>query len=410
MHNKIIFVVFDGLGDRPIAKFDGLTPLEAAKTPNLDFLAKIGINGLSHTIKRGIRPGSDVAHLSLFGYDPKKYYTGRGIFEAAGIGMDLKKGDIAFRANAGTIDENGIITDRRAGRIESTEEFTKLIDGLKIEDVEIRVKAGTGHRMAIVLRGPGLSYKITDPDPHKTEEKIRISTAKDSSKEAEKTARIINELVKKANQLFTDHPLNQKRKQNNLPLANAILLRGAGEVVDFPNFKDKYAMKACCIAGGGLYKGIAKMLGMDIIAVEGATGKPDTNINAKIQVVQSQLEHYDFLFLHLKGTDACAEDGDFTAKKEYLERADREFEPIVRIAKENKATLVVTGDHTTACELKAHSAEPVPILITGKGVRIDKVEKFGERAAVCGGLGQITGLDIMPYLVNLSGNQPLYGN
>lgn len=400
MKHKIIFIVFDGLGDRPLPELDHKTPLEAANTPNLDALAKIGINGLLHTIERSIRPGSDVAHLSLFGYDPRKYYRGRGVFEATGIGIDLQKGDVAFRGNVATVDENGIITDRRAGRIDDVKKHADLLNGKTIDDVEIIAKAGVGHRIAVVLRGHGLSDEVTDTDPHKPDVTILQSKPiKNDDLKAQKTADILNKLTILANESFI-----------NLTPGNCLLLRGAGMMTHFPDFKEQYGLSACCIAGGGLYKGIAKILGMTILDVPGATGKPNTNVQAKIDALINHFESYDFFFVHFKGADSCAEDGNPIGKKEYIEKVDAVLEPVVKLAYDNKAIVSVTGDHSTSSRLKAHTADEVPIMIAGSDVRVDDVMHIGERPAQKGGLGHMDGRHLMRFLINLIGQEPLYGN
>jgi len=410
MKHKIVFIVFDGLGDRPIPELNNLTPLEAANTPNLDALAKVGINGLIHTIERSVRPGSDVAHLSLFGYDPRKYYRGRGVFEATGIGIDLQEGDVAFRANIGTLNDNGIITDRRAGRIDNVAFVAKAIDGMDIEDVKVIAKAGIGHRIAIVLRGPNLSDQVTDTDPHHDNAKFLESYATDDTESAKRTANILNSLMQLVNDLIKDLPENNEREEKGLPPANCILLRGAGVMSHFPPFKDRYGLNACCIAGGGLYKGIAKTLGMDVLVVPGATGKPNTDARAKIKAFEENYERYDFFFIHFKGADSCAEDGNPTGKKEYIEKVDKEFGPLVKLVNENKIIVVVTGDHSTSSRLKAHTADEVPVLVAGSDVRVDGVTHMGERAAQTGGLGHIDGKHLMRFLVNILGEEELYGN
>lgn len=408
--HKIVFIVFDGLGDRPIPELNGLTPLEAAATPNLNALAILGINGLIHTIERSIRPGSDVAHLSLFGYDPRKYYRGRGVFEAAGLDMELHKGDVAFRGNVGTLNNDGIITDRRAGRIDNVEFVARAIDGMEFEDVKVMAKAGVGHRIVVVLRGPHLSDKVSDTDPHHDNAGFLESHALNNSEAAKKTANIVNSFTQLANDLIKDLLENKEREKQGMLPANCLLLRGAGEVSHFSDFKEQYGLTACCIAGGGLYKGIAKIIGMDIINVDSATGKPNTDARAKIKAFEDNYDKYDFFFIHFKGADTCAEDGKPVAKKEYIEMVDRELKPLIQLVKDQKIVVVVTGDHTTSSRLKAHTADEVPTLVAGLDVRVDGVDKFGERPAQNGGLGHMDGRHLMRFLVNLIGDEPLYGN
>lgn len=403
---KVVFIVCDGLSDRPIPELGRKTPLEAAYKPNLDKLASQGILGAMNTIDIGVRPGSDVSHLALFGYDPLIYYSGRGPFEAAGIDMDLKEGDVCFRANMGTVDENLIVIDRRAGRIESTEPFVKVLNETKIDDVLFLLKAGTGHRLGLVMRGLNLSPKITDCDPHKTGEKVKKATPKDNSQEAKKTALILNKFLDYAYKKIKDLPINKERVKKLLPPANYILVRGAGILPKYPSFKEKYGLNACCIAGAGLYRGIAKVLGMKIIKVAGATGKPDTNLDAKIKAVIKELKNFDFVFLHIKGTDTLGEDGDFIGKKLFIEKIDKALAPLLKL---KECLIVVTADHSTPCALKAHSADDVPVLICGEGVRSDDIKTFNERTCHQGRLGHIKGLNLMPIIIDLMGLAELFG-
>jgi len=406
----IILIIFDGLGDRPIKALNYQTPLEAAKKPNLDKIAKLGITGLLHTIERGIRPGSDVAHLALFGYNPKFYYTGRGPFEAAGYGINLQEGDVAFRGNLGTIDGNFVVIDRRAGRIESSQVFAELIDGLEIDGVKIIAKAGLNHRIALVLQGKNLSDKISDTDPHLIHQPVKKCYPLNEDDNSQFTASIVNKLSIKAYQLFNKHPLNKERKKKGLPPANYLLLRGAGKLIKYESFLEKYHLKATCIAGAGLYKGIAKILGMDIIEVKGATGKPDTNIEGKIKKAIDLLPIYDFIFVHIKATDSLAEDGKPLEKKLFLEKADQFFTSFIPLVEKREIILAVTGDHTTASDLKIHTADEVPLLVAGFGVRTDKIGQFGERSCQDGGLGHLEGANLMDFLINLRGETKLYRN
>ncbi len=397
---KTLLVICDGIGDRPIKEFRGKTPLEEAKTPNLDKLAERGINGLMNSIIFPVRPGSDVSHLSIFGYNINEYYSGRGPFEALGIGLDLKKGDVALRANLGTV-ENGTIKDRRAGRIES-KLFEKELQGIKIEGIEFIVKAGTGHRVAIVMRGKKLSPNISDSDPHETEKNVLKVKALDESEEAEFTARILNQFLEKTHKILEKHSENKKRKLK----ANYLLTRGAGEFLEIPSMQEKYGLKSVCVAGAGLYKGISKAIGMKIVDVKEATGKLDTNIDAKFDSAIKALKENDFVFVHIKGTDLCGENGDAKAKKEFIEKIDKAAEVLTGL---KNTLIVVTADHSTPCELKAHSGDPVPIVFCGPGVRTDSVKEFGERSCAKGGLHRIIGMQIMPEIMNLSGKAELLG-
>jgi 2,3-bisphosphoglycerate-independent phosphoglycerate mutase len=406
---SILLVVFDGLGDRPCGEFGGKTPLEAANTPNLDKLASCGTCGLLSTAGVGIRPGSDVAHLSLFGYNPEKDYPGRGPIEALGVGFGAKTGDVALRANFGTINDKGIIIDRRAGRIENTAELAKAISGREFRGVRVFVTPSVGHRAVVVLRGDGLSAAICDGDPHKEGVAPVPVAPTQRSSEAQKTADVLNEFSEFANKVLKKHDINKAReKEKKLP-ANFVLVRGAGMHKEVAGFENKYSLKASCVAGGGLYKGLARLVGMKVINVPGATGTPETNVVAKVGAAVSALETNDFVFLHLKGTDVMGEDGNAKGKKAYLEKADKALAPLLKLP---GAIVAVTGDHSTPCSLKKHSGDPVPILFNGKGIRTDAspAKKFGERQCSQGSVGRIFGKDLMPELLNLAGRAPLVGD
>ena len=405
--NKVIFLIFDGLGDRPIAEFGYKTPLEAAYTPNFDLIAEKSICGLSNALGRGVRPGSDVSHLAIFGYPMDKYYTGRGPIEVAGLGIKLQEGDVAFRGNFGTVDPSWNIMDRRAGRIRNVDEFAAAIDGLEIDGIKIIVKPGTAHRAGVVFRGKGLSSNVTDADPHEEGKPVFEVKPKDDTKEAAFTASVINKFMKQSYEILDSLETNKQRVANGDYAANFLLLRGAGMYPTMPNFEQKYGLKACCIAGGGLYKGIGAFLGMDLINVEGATALPDSNVINKFKAAKEALKEYDFVFTHVKATDSLAEDGNALGKKEFIEKCDIAAQELLDLP--DNVLLVVTADHSTACELKAHSADPVPIMFCSDHVRIDDVKEFNERAFVRGGIGRIVGADIMPEIMNIMGRLHLIG-
>ena len=405
--NKVLFLVFDGLGDRPVPELGGLTPLEAARTPNFDAIAAESICGLSNALGRGVRPGSDVSHLAIFGYPMEKYYTGRGPIEAAGLGIALQEGDVAFRGNFGTVDGDWNILDRRAGRIRVVDEFAAAVDGMEIEGVQILVKPGTAHRAGVVFRGRGLSANVTDADPHAEGLPVLEVRPGDDSPEAAFTARVVNAFMRRSYEILDKLEANAKRREAGQLPANIVLLRGAGIYPTLPKFADKYGLRACCIAGGGLYRGIGAFLGMDLIDVPGATALPDSDVAAKFRAAKQALETYDFVFTHVKATDSLAEDGNWAGKKDFIEKCDAAAAEL-RDLPEN-VLLVITADHSTACELKAHTADPVPILFCSPHVRRDEVKTFGERACSLGGLGRMTGSDVMPEVMNLMGRLHLIG-
>jgi 2,3-bisphosphoglycerate-independent phosphoglycerate mutase len=407
MVKRVVLVVCDGLGDRPIKELGDKTPLEAARTPNLDKFAEQSECGMMHTLGRGRTPGSDTAHLSIFGYDIETHYSGRGPIEVAGLGLQLKDGDVALRGNFGTVDDKLTITDRRAGRIRVVEPLTKALDGMEIDGVTFIVKPGTAHRAGVIMRGEGLSDAIIDADPHKPGVPVRTVTPTDDTPEAKRTAEVLNKFLAKAHEVLKEHPLNaERRKAGELP-ANYLLVRGAGQYSEVPSFKQRYGLTACCIAGGGLYKGVGAFLGMKILEVSGATGLPDTDIEAKFKATLENLGSYDFVFVHVKATDSLGEDGNYEGKRDFIEKIDRAASILTRLPEDT--LLVVTGDHSTPCEMKAHSGDPIPIMFHNTSVRIDGVKAFNERACTQGGLGFIRGTDIMPQVMNLMGTLPLVG-
>ncbi|HIH16839.1 MAG TPA: 2,3-bisphosphoglycerate-independent phosphoglycerate mutase [Candidatus Diapherotrites archaeon] len=404
--SKALLVSLDGLGDRLIPELKGKTPLEAAKKPNLDRLAREGITGLMNTVAVGVRPGSDTSHLCMLGYDPKEYYTGRGPIEAAGVGIFTQAGDVALRGNFGTVDEKWIIKDRRAGRILDVSELCKALDGLEINGVTFNVKAGTGHRAAVVMRGKGLSSQVSEADPHVADAKVAAVKALDGSREAAFTAQVLNAFMEKSHAVLKAHPLNLERVKGRKLPANFLLLRGAGMVPRLPSFQEKWGLKGAGIAGGGLYKGIIRLLDMELIAVKGATGLPDTDVKAKFAAAREALKTHDFVFVHVKATDIFGEDGNWKAKKEFIEKVDKGLAEVMGL---KEVFIAITADHSTACCFKAHTADPVPLVIRGNGVRVDDVKSYGERACAKGGLGRITGLQLLPLLVDLMGRARLYG-
>ncbi len=280
-----ICVICDGLPDRPLRVLGNRTPLEVAATPHLDRIARDGISGMMHSVDIGVRPGSDTAHLSLLGYDPARYYSGRGPFECVGIGMDLAPGDVAFRANAGTVDERGIVVDRRAGRIPATDAVIAHLGAVEISDVQVMLKPGLGHRLGMVLRGNNLSPRITDQDPHRTGVPLLEVQPREDTAAARFTADVCNEFSRLARERLRTMPQNAERAAAGLPPANAILFRGAGTIADgLQSFGERHGLRAAFVAGAPMYRGLAKILGLEVVAFapgDGVTGKPDSNLEQK---------------------------------------------------------------------------------------------------------------------------------
>lgn len=403
---KVLLIIIDGLADRPIPALGNKTPLEKAETSNMDRLASLGMSGLLHPVDIGIRPGSDVGHLSIFGYDPEVYYQGRGVFEAAGVGFKLTDKDVAFRGNFATVDKNWLIINRRAGRIEDTQELVKAVDGIKMNGVKFLVKKGSGHRVAVVVRGKNLSHKLSDSDPHKENEKVLAVKPLENKLSCRKTAKVVNAFIKQSHQILVKHPLNLERENKGLLPANMLLLRGASIKARLPSFYSRYGLKSAAIAGGLMYQGLARLLGMKVLRVKGATGKEDTDIHAKIKAATDALKIFDFVYLHIKAADSLAEDGDFLAKKAFIERIDKEIAPLLELS---DTLIVITADHTTSSLLKRHTADPVPIVIFGKGIGTDEVTTFNERSVIYGKLGYIQGRHLMPILLDQIGKLPIFG-
>lgn len=378
---KIILVVIDGLADEKIPQLKNKTPLEVAETPNLDFLTKNGICGLIVPwVENKKQPTSEDTHLALFGYDPKKTNPGRGVLEAMGIGAKIKKNDICLRGNFATVNEDLTIIDRRAGRVEKTENLVLALNRIKVKGAKIIVKKSFGHRVILILRGKNLSEKITSNDPKEVGVKVFKILCKE--KKAKKTVKILNEFLEKARSILKNHIFNKERIKNGKLPANYLLLRGAGKIKKVKNFKEKYNLKAAFVAGGTLYKGIGKYLGMEEIKVKGANGMANTNLKGKIWAVKNQIKNFDFIFLHIKAADTFAEDGNFLGKKEFIEKIDRNLKPILNL---KDVLIVITCDHPTSCLKKSHFFGKNPVLIFGNGT--DKVKKFSEESCKRGKLG-----------------------
>lgn len=406
---KGIIMIIDGMGDRPIKELGYKTPLEAAKTPNMDKMAEMGINGIMDPIKPGIRAGSDTSHISILGYDPYEVYTGRGPFEAAGVGVDVIPGDIAFRCNFSTANPNGVITDRRAGRIrEGTDRIAETINSMELEDgVEVIFKESTGHRAVLVLRGEGLSDAVSDADPKHEGKPPKEVLPLEDTPEAKKTAVLLNKFIKRSYQMLKDHPVNIERIKNGENPANIIVPRGAGAVPHVQPFSEKYGLKAACIAETGLIKGIGKITGMDLIDMDDVTGGVDTNIkNIQESIMETASKDYDFMLINIDGADEAGHDGQMEEKVEFIEKVDNVVGEMMKI---DDVYFILTADHSTPISVMDHTGDPVPLIIKGPEVRVDDVKEFGERAATKGGLFRIRGRNIMDILMDLMNRSTKFG-
>ncbi len=370
---KIVLVVIDGLGGLPNLK-TGKTELETANTLNLDRLAAKGICGLIDPVSPGITPGSAPGHLALFGYNPVSYNIGRGVLEAIGIGYDLQPGDVAARGNFCTVDEAGLITDRRAGRIstEKCTELCQLLDGRVIDGVEAFVCPVREHRFIVVFRGEGTAPDISDSDPQQTGVAPKLIAA--LNLDASKMANIANQFIAQAKRILAE----------NYP-ANMVLLRGFSRQPNFPTMNEIYKLKPAVIASYPMYRGLAKLVGMEVL-------EAGTSIEDEFAILKQNYTNYDFFFLHIKETDSAGEDGDFDRKVKAIEQADRAVSKLISIEPD---VVVVTGDHSTPALLKEHSWHPVPALLYSKWCRPDRVGEFSESACVSGGLGRFSATQIM---------------
>jgi 2,3-bisphosphoglycerate-independent phosphoglycerate mutase len=371
---KILLLVIDGLGGLPHPK-TGRTELETANTPNLDQLANKGICGLIDPVSPGITPGSTPGHLALFGYDPVKFNIGRGVVEVMGIDFDLRPGDIAARGNFCTVDEAGLITDRRAGRIstEKCAELCRLLDGLMIEGVKILVHPVREHRFIAVFRGKGLAPEVSDSDPQQVGVAPKPVTSLNI--QADMTADIASRFLAQAKMILAkQHP------------ANMVLLRGFSRRPNLPTMPEVYKLKPAAIAGYPMYRGLARLVGMQVLE----TG---AGIKEEFDTLKQNYNSYDFFFVHIKETDSAGEDGDFERKARVIEEIDKALPALTSLEPD---VIVVTGDHSTPAVLKGHSWHPVPVLLSSRWCRPDGVKEFSEPASISGGLGRFPATQVMP--------------
>jgi len=392
---RALVVILDGLGDRPIAALGGKTPLEFARTPTLDRIAREGVTGLMDPLAPGVRVGTDVGHLALFGYNPMRVYWGRGPIEAAGVGIALRAGDVAFRANFATLNEAGVVVDRRAGRIrEGTEELAAALDKMRLSDgTEVVFRAATEHRAVLVLRGERLSPLVTDSDPgplHEGERPRPIRARVAGSSAAERTAAAATEFSIRAHHILKEHPVNRRRIERGLPPANYVLLRGAGIKRPMRSLAERFNIQGACIAGESTIVGIARMTGFDVVKKPTFTANLDTDVEGKAAAAKEALNSHHLVVVHYKGTDIASHDGLVDQKVAFIERVDRALAPLFEAAKKDGFYIAITSDHSTPCQLREHSADPVPVALFGPDVLTDDVECFGERWCMRGGLGRIT--------------------
>ena len=372
--SKIVMLVIDGLGGLPDAK-TGKTELETARTPYLDHLAKKGVCGLIDPVSPGITPGSGPGHLALFGYDPLRFIIGRGVLEALGVRFELTKSDVAARGNFCTVNDEGLITDRRAGRITTDKcaELCTLLGQIKLEGVELFVLPVKEHRFLLALRGDGLAAEVSDTDPQQTGVTPNMALA--TEPQAKHTAHIVNTFINEASEILARHHP-----------ANMILLRGFSKLPDIPSMHEIYKLTPAAIASYPMYKGLAKLVGMKIF-------NADSGINEELNILAHYYGEHDFFYIHVKEADSAGEDGDFKRKVKVIEQVNAALPQLLNLKPE---VIIVTGDHSTPALLKGHSWHPVPVLLCSQWCRPDDVKEFSESACISGGLGRLPATDIMP--------------
>lgn len=385
--SKIVLIVSDGLGGLPLQP-GGRTELETAATPNLDGLVAHNVCGLSIPILPGITSGSGPGHIGIFGYDPLQTVIGRGVLEALGIDFDLGPNDVAARGNFCSVDQNGMLTDRRAGRI-PTETCIRLVEKLRkirIEGVEVLVEPVREYRFVAVLRGAGLEGDVEDTDPQVTGVAPLKPVARNA--QSQRTADIAQEFIRQASEILkNDHP------------ANMVMLRGFARRPPIQSMKELYGLDAAAIAIYPMYRGLARLVGMKVLAA-------GNNLDEQIEVLKSNWNSFNFFFLHFKYTDSTGEDGNFEGKVRRIEELDAHIPPILALKPD---VLVLTGDHSTPSKLRSHSWHPVPVLLAADTCRPDPVTQFGESDCLHGGLGQIEAKYLMPLALAHAGRLQKYG-
>ena len=426
---KIVYVILDGLGDDPLPALGGRTPLEAARTPNLDRLARDGRNGYVTTVGEGIAPESDIAVFSILGYDPHEHHTGRGPLESVGVGVEVNDGDLAYRVNFATVEADGdgwAILDRRVGRDLSSEEALALAEevqrNVKLEGATFDFRATIGHRGVLVLRSDEgrLSAEVENSDPAYGREgalgvaketfdnHVVLVTPVDGHENDEgavRAARLTNEWLRASYEVLRSSEVNRQRTAEGKLPGNFILTRDGGDhLPDLVPFKQKFGPEMGCFVEMPVELGIARLIGLGIVEAPAVgPGGVEEQYGAWAKLALDAIGGYDALYIHIKGPDVPAHDGDHEAKIKSIEEIDSIFfERLLDELDLSRAIVAVTADHSTSCARKAHTDGPVPLLVSGGGVSSDDVQSYGESASRTGALGHLKGPEIMPNLVNLA--------
>lgn len=422
---RILYVILDGLGDRPVPSLGGRTPLEAAAVPFLGALTLDGRTGLVQTVGKGIAPESDVAVIAMLGYDPFTYHTGRGVFEVVGSGMRFADGDLALRGNFATGGEGRTIVDRRAGRNLTTEEAHALAETVTREvrlsavPADLDLRGSVAHRAALVIRRRGgrLSAKISNTDPaygrveglgvareHAGNE-VEVCEPLDQSEEARASAALVNEFTEQARRILDQHPVNARRRADGKPPANLILVRDAGDhAPQLPPIAERFGVRFGCFVEMPVERGIAELTGMHVIPVSPAGDDDKERVYREwAQTAAREYKNFDGLYMHLKGPDEPGHDGLAEAKRVVIELIDRAFfGTLLETVPLDEVVIAVTADHATPVTLGRHSDDPVPLVVAGAGVAPDGTRVYNEKACAGGALGTLKGTDVMPLLVRLA--------
>lgn len=389
---KYVILLGDGMADHPVDSLGGRTPLQAANKPDMDLVASQGCSGLVRTVPEGLPPGSDVANLSVLGYDPQKYYSGRAPLEAAAMGVDLAKDDIAFRCNFVTV-TNGLMEDYSAGHITS-DEGREPIKSLKQLMPGERLYSGVSYRNLLVLKA-GAEAMCTPPHDIMNQPIVDyLPRGKDSE--------LLIELMKASVPILASHPVNKKRIAEGKKPANMIWLWGQGPAPSIPKFKEQFGLRGAMISAVDLLKGIGTYAGLEVIDVPGATGEIDTNYTGKVQAALKALKRLDFVYLHIEAPDEAGHEGDVELKVRAIELFDQDVVgPVIRGLKASGEDwrVLLLPDHATPISLRTHTREPVPFAMMGKGILPDRVERFDEEAAKSGGFGIIDGKKLLGLLI-----------
>jgi 2,3-bisphosphoglycerate-independent phosphoglycerate mutase len=421
---KLIYVIIDGMGDLPIKELGNKTPLEAAETPHMDSLARNGKTGLMYTVGKGIAPESDVAVVSILGYDPFRYNLGRGVFEALGSGLNIEDGDLALRCNFATLGRGKQIVDRRAGRNLTTEEAKELSEAInekiKLEShpADFEFRNSIGHRGVLIIRSEAkkLSSQITNTDPAysrtkklsvaepQVEMRVRECKPMDETEEAKISAELVNEFVEKSHDVLDGHKVNRRRAAERKLKANLILTRDAGDSLPkFFNINERYGFNFVCLVDMPVEKGISKLAGMNIVDLPPPSHDLAEDCRLRVKKLLDVLPLYDCFYIHIKGPDEPGHDGKFELKTRLIAQIDKHFfGNLLKKIRLEDCIMCVTADHSTPCKIKAHSDDPVPLLVSGDKIEGDRVGGFSEQECRKGSLGLLKrGTELLPKLVQL---------